>query len=251
MQPHEYETMRSVEDTYWWYRVLRRMVAEELAARLTSTVAILDAGCGTGGMMTAMRTMHSEWRLTGCDLSPQAVELTKARGFQNVRQGSVDNLPDYESTFDAVVSLDVICSSGVDRDKAVRSFHRVLKPGGSLVLNLPAFECLRGSHDSAVAVEKRFTRAEVESMLADAGFEIEVLHFWNAWLFAPIFIWRQVSRLFVASDATEIVSDLHPLPAVMNDMLATIGNLDARLSRMLRIPFGTSVFCVASKRKGK
>lgn len=249
MDAREYETMRQVEDTYWWYRTLRGMTVEALTSRLTGGTAVLDAGCGTGGTMAALRDAGRGWRLSGFDLSPQAVEITRARGFTELWTASVNDPPAEDERYDAIVSLDVLYFRGVDREKAMAGFHRALKHGGVLVMNLPAFECLRGSHDVAVSTDKRFTRHEVAAMLREAGFEVEIIHYWNAWLFAPILIWRQVSRLLVADSATEAISDLRQLPTVVNDMLAMAARMDARIGCSLRIPFGTSVFCVASKPK--
>lgn len=251
VRAQEYQTMREVEDSHWWYHILRGLTVEALASRLENGAAVLDAGCGTGGTLAVLRDAGHGWRLSGFDLAPEAVELTRARGFTDVRIASVDEPPRDDACQDAIVSLDVLYFRGVDRPRAMAGFHRALKPGGVLVMNLAAFECLRGSHDVAVSTGKRFTRGEVIEMLREAGFEVEVVHYWNAWLFAPIFVWRQASRLFVGRDATEVASDLSSPPAVLNRALIAMGRLDARLSRWLRIPFGTSVFCVASKRKTK
>lgn len=249
MQASEYQTMRDVEDHYWWYRTLRKMVVRELAARAAGDAVILDAGCGTGGMLQVMRERQPAWGLEGIDFSPHAIEHTKARGFENVRAGSIDDIPIGSEVFDAVVSLDVLYFRGIDRARAMKEFHRVLKPGGVLILNLPAFECLRGSHDIAVATEKRFDRADVKSLLAGVGFEIETVRFWNAWLFLPIFLWRQASRLFIHTSPEETASDLKMPPRIVNELLAAAAGVDARLCALLHIPFGTSVFSVARKSK--
>lgn len=249
MQAREYQTMRDVEDTYWWYRVLRGMVLREIAARLPAGAEILDAGCGTGGMMEVLRKARGDWRLTGIDFSSHAVEHTRARGFQNVSAGSVDELKADDGAFDAVISLDVLYFRGVNRERAIAEFHRVLKPGGALILNLAAFECLRGSHDVAVATEKRFTAAEVRALLEGGGFEIEIVRYWNAWLFLPILFWRQISRFVSGQTTEETSSDLNALPWLVNRGLIAMGRFDFMICRLLHIPFGTSVFSVARKRK--
>src|SRR2546429_6536242 len=76
MLQHEYHTMREVEDTYWWYQVLRMEVINDVDSSFPGgkTCKLLDAGCGTGGMLHTLRETHPEWQVTGLDLSSVAVE---------------------------------------------------------------------------------------------------------------------------------------------------------------------------------
>src|SRR4051794_12376977 len=107
MNEHEYALMRQVEDSYWWYAVLRESVDSEAKAQLAGKpdARILDAGCGTGGMMEVLRREHPSWHVSGLDFSPQALEHPRQRGFTDLTQGSVDALPYLDASFDAVVSL--------------------------------------------------------------------------------------------------------------------------------------------------
>jgi len=250
MLDHEYDTMRKVEDTNWWYGALREFVADELTLCIgvSKKAAVLDAGCGTGGMLEKLKQTSTQWNLDGADISPIALDHARERGIENLTACSVDALPMADATFDAVVSLDVLYHSGLDDDKGAGEFARVLKPGGFLVLNLPAFSCLTGSHDVAVSGARRYSAAQVRRLLEKHGLRILQLHYWNAWLFPLIFVWRQVSRLFQNSTQKEVRSDLSPLPASLNSLLTWLTRTDMRLSRALRIPFGTSVFAVAVKR---
>ena len=250
MLDHEYETMRRVEDTYWWYRVLRALTAAAVARhfRTDAEACVLDAGCGTGGTLETLRHTSATWRLHGFDYSPLAVAHSKERGFPDVKSGSVNAMPEHDAAYDAVVSLDVLCCGGVEVDSAFGEFRRVLKPGGILVLNLPAFPALQGRHDIAVNSARRFTAENLHRLLVTHGFELVTLHYWNAWLFLPILAWRQITRIAARQhDQGTVESDLFPLPSCVNAALTCIGWTEARLCKLVRPPFGTSVFSVARK----
>src|SRR5262245_23559719 len=107
MNEHEYALMRQVEDSYWWYAVLREAVAAEVKAQVAGRpeVRILDAGCGTGGMMETLRKQNASWHVSGVDYSAEALEHTRKRGFTEITQGSVDALPYPDATFDFIVCL--------------------------------------------------------------------------------------------------------------------------------------------------
>jgi SAM-dependent methyltransferase len=247
----EYDTMRRVEDSYWWYAVLRDAVVDEVRrlAQGMERARILDAGCGTGGTLARLREANPAWDLRGIDFSPHAVEHTRARGIEKVEQGDVAQLPMPDGALDGIVSLDVLYHRNVHEGRAVTEFHRVLQTGGFLILNLPAFDALTGSHDKAVGGVRRYTKERVRALLEPAGFQIERQQYWNAWLFPPVMGWRLLSRAMTSNQTMEQTkSDLSQLPPWLNASLAAIGRTDFALCRSLSLPFGTSVFTAARKR---
>jgi SAM-dependent methyltransferase len=249
MLDHEYDTMREVEDTYWWYQALRGYVAAEIK-RLPLAGGpgrLLDAGCGTGGMMDRLRQTIPQWEITGLDFSPRAVDFTRRRGFDQVLEARLDAIPSPDAAWDAVVSLDVLYHVSVNEPRAMTELFRVLRPGGTLLLNLPAFDCLGGYHDVAVQGARRYTASRVRQLLEERGFHVRRLHYWNAWLFPAVFAWRRLSRLFDSADANGVTSDLGLLPGPLNRVLLVLAGLDLQVCRVLRPPFGTSVFAVAEK----
>jgi len=146
--------MAQVEDTHWWYvghhrtfnALLERYAPEAARGR------VLDAGCGTGGYMQRMQERFEPRELVGVDYSDEAIGYCRGRGLEKLECCSIESLPFEGGYFDLVVSLNVICHYAVGDDlETVCELERVLKPGGWLLLNLPAFDILHGSHDEAVA----------------------------------------------------------------------------------------------------
>jgi SAM-dependent methyltransferase len=246
MLPAEYDTLRANEDTHWWYRVLHHQVTTVLRQRLASNANLLDAGCGTGGMLTCLHQHFPALNSTGVDDSPFAINHCKARGLTTVRKATVNNLPFTANTFDAVLSLDVLYHRDVNPESAMREMVRVLKPDGMLILNLPAFQCLAGSHDQAVGGARRYNFSDVRSLLHQQHLHLALIHYWNAWLFFPLLIWRLFSRSCPPA-STPARSDLIPLAPKLNRCFTRLGSLDAALCGQWHIPFGSSIFVVATK----
>ena len=243
MKPEEHDIMRAVEDRYWWYQALRRHVVDSLPRH--QVFSLLDAGCGSGGMVAAVRAKFPQAELTGIDESEHAIELCRQRntGAQLI-QASVHELPFPENRFDFVLSIDVWSHAGVDDALAAHETSRVLRAGGKLILNLAAFDFLRGAHDRAVDVDRRYTRRQVRALLEGANFEIERISYWNAILTPPIAFLRWLSRHRPNAEGR---SDFRPLPSFVNTALRTLATLELGASRHLSLPLGTSVFAVARK----
>lgn len=246
MRAAEYDLMHAVEDRHWWYTVLRGLVDEALAGRLPAAARLLDAGCGTGGMLAFLRGRKADVELAGVDAAEQAVRCCHQRGLSAVQQGRVEELPFADASYDVVLCLDVLYHAGVDEQQALAEMGRVLRPQGLLLLNLPAMAALRGAHDEAVCGARRYDACQVRELLSGASFDLEMIHYWNAWLCLPLLLWRQLSRL-----KSRRTSDLSLAPSWMNRMLAGAGRVDAELCRSLQVPFGSSVFAVARKKMNR
>jgi SAM-dependent methyltransferase len=241
MKPEEYRKMAGVEDTMWYYRALHRHVARSLAREAPVAARVLDAGCGTGGLLRHLHSAQPGWSLTGLDFSPLACELARERTGMEIVQGSIAALPLPDAGFDAVVSCDVICQVA-DPAQALREFHRVLRPGGTVVLTMPAYQWMYSYHDREVGNLRRYTRGEVAALLGAAGFTTVTNTYWNTLPF-PLAVLRR--KVFPPRDPASDVSRFPPLlETLFNDLMAVEHGW---LSRGGRLPFGNSVLTVARK----
>lgn len=225
----------------WWYRALHARAVELLAGACPSEGHILDAGCGTGGLLQRLAGAFPGARLAGADINGGACAVARAKSGASVAAASVAALPFASETFDAVVSNDVLCHAAVDEAAALAEMRRVLRPGGSLVVNLPAYQWLHSAHDTQVHNARRYTRAGVVRLLEGAGFETVRAHYWNGALFPLLVLRRKVFSRAGASD----VGDVAP---VLNGALFAVTEAERRLARAgLRLPFGSSIVAVARR----
>jgi SAM-dependent methyltransferase len=249
VEPEQYEVLRRREDGHWWYAGMRRSALALLrsAQRSGSAARILDAGCGTGG--TTIRLREFGQAVFGVDYAAAALTPAAARGLAgDLTQGSVERLPFRDASFDLVTSFEVIYHAGVASDsQALREFHRVLRPGGLLLLRLPAHDWLRGRHDRLVHTRRRYSRAEVRDKLRAAGFRVERLSWANGLLFPPAAVKRLLERLSPEPDGEASAEpDLWQPPRALNWLLEQCVGLEALLlPRRLPIPFGLSVIALA------
>ena len=245
MSPVEHDIMRSVEDHYWWYQALRQHVAAEIEPAAPD-FSLLDAGCGTGGMLNVVRQKFPVANLTGVDQSTHALELTAARQTgAKLIPASVQELPFPEHSFDFVLSLDVLVSVGLDESLAVHEAYRVLRSGGRLILNVAAFDFLKGAHDCAVDVNRRYTQRQLQALLAGSSLQVERSSYWNATFTPPIALFRWISRARPRTDRPR--SDFRSLPRLLNSIFKSVAALELNASRHVSLPFGTSLFAVARK----
>ncbi len=245
MNIDEYAIMRRVEDQHWWYVALRdivRMFWDTYAPKQGQPVRLLDAGCGTGANLAMLSGKGTAF---GVDFAPEAVRLCRERGLARTAVASIDALPFSEESFDLVLSCDVICNRSIpDKRLAVNELARVLRPGGVLFLNLPAYQWLWSSHDAAVHTDRRFTRTQINRLLRNAGLAPRRLTHWNATLFPPIALTRLWRR---RSDRR--TSDLDNASGErFSTFFQRILTLEQRLLRRTTLPFGTSIFAIATKK---
>ena len=165
MEIAEYDLMDAVEERMWWYRALHLRVLDALHRRPGAPGALLDAGCGTGGLLRRLAGKSTR-ALVGLEFNPEAARRAGAKSGALTTGGDANRLPFAGASFGALVSMDVLCHRAVDPSLALAEFHRVLKPGGALVLNLPAFEWLHSAHVIRVHNARRFTAAQARELLA-------------------------------------------------------------------------------------
>lgn len=249
MEAAEYERMSAAEDSHWWYAGMHDLVlrfARRERSRCGRALRILDAGCGTGRLAQLLQSLGE---VDGCDIHAPALELAARRGLARLYVGDIAEAPLGVATYDLITSIDVLYHLRVrDASAALRNLHRALRPGGCVLLQVPAFEILRGTHDCAVHTRRRFRRSEVTRLLTEAGFQVEFATYRLALFFPAVLTWRIASRLRHQSESVApLPSDVAHVPSpLLNQLLRSAVKLENRvLVSGVRFLLGTSLFAVA------
>jgi SAM-dependent methyltransferase len=243
MQQHTYSIMYQLEGNHWWFAGRRRIIAgflETICNSLgTKQPAILDVGCGTGANLELLSEFG---RAEGVDVSLDALAFCRQRGLENVRHGEAEKLPFTDGSFDLVTALDVV--EHLDDDLAgLKEMHRVLRPGGSALLFVPAFMFLWGVQDDVSNHRRRYTLKDLKQTVRAAGFEIERATYANITFFLPILLGRALMRLTGFRPASENNLTI----GVLNKPLGMLLGAEHFFLRIANLPFGVSAICVARR----
>ena len=236
--------MYQAEQSHWWYRGMER-VTRAIIERWYAPgmdLRILDAGCGTGGVMEYMEEYGN---VTGIDFAAEAMCFCRERGKERVTRASLMAFPFSEDSFDLIVSFDVLCERGVPDDMAaLREFARALAPGGRVLIRVPAYNWLRGQHDEAVHIRERYTLDGLGDRLRQAGLVVEHRSYANALLFPVALAKRLSEKVWPPKDG---LSDLAIGTGPFNGVLKSILALEAPFVARTGLPFGLSVVVVGRK----
>jgi SAM-dependent methyltransferase len=244
MDPAEYDKLDRLEDRMWWFAAAHANLMM-LARHFGSPAApdrVLDAGCGTGGLLTKLAADRGTNAVIGLDADETACARARTKSARPVCRGSVAALPFLDSAFSAIFSADVLCHRDVDERQALLQFHRCLRPGGILVVNLPAYRWMLSRHDAAVYNVRRYTCRGIARLLRDAGFRVLYASYWNMLLF-PVMV---IARKLLPSRGAASDVRLYPAPVEALGRAATAFER-ALLRQGLRFPFGGSLIAVAGK----
>jgi SAM-dependent methyltransferase len=244
MNTHEYRRMFENEDRYWWF-VSRRELVMDLISRYVAipNPVIVDVGCGTGATASALGEVG---RVVGVDFSPLALEACASRGLRELLRARAEAIPLASGSVDAVVATDVL--EHLDDDlAALTEFRRILKPGGQLVLTVPAYQFLWSEHDEALMHRRRYVAAQLSDLAVRAGFKTVRLGYALSLLF-PLALGRLFKRRDRANRAPEAL--IQPVPGWLNAGLIWFQRLETAMFRRRSLPWGLSVVTVLQKPGG-
>ena len=238
MERKVYEQMAKLDSSHWWFTARRRILDGliERVVRPPNNARILELGAGTGhnlAMLSRFGTVEAS------ELDPVARGIASERLGREVKEAALPDLSMFPAeSYDLIALLDVL--EHVPDDKgSLAAIKTRLKPGGALLLTVPANPWMWSAHDVAHHHHRRYRKAEIEKLALEAGSEIELLSPFNSLLFPPIAAVRLVGKLTGKDDSDDAMPG-----AFVNRTLDAVFGLERSLIGRVPMPFGVSLAAV-------
>ena len=254
LNSEEYAAMFNVEENLWWYKILHERVLKEviLFAKNNKSIKILDAGCGTGGLMLKLKSQGFE-NVCGFDYNDDAVSFSNIRNLEVTKKDITGLKRAYpEASFDVIISADVLYQfDDITIKETISGIGKLLKPGGIFITNNQAFPIFSGTHDIAVGAKKRFVLSDFQGYLKEnPTLKIAKSTYWSlvlSPLILTIRIIQKIKLIMGLVNLDEIKSDVAMPSDFINKIFFSICNLERKF--LPKSPFGSSLFLVIKKEK--
>ncbi|MFL6721028.1 MAG: class I SAM-dependent methyltransferase [Sphingomonas sp.] len=241
MERAVFDRMAELDQDHWWF-LARRRILETLIRRVVKPpkkARILEIGCGTGHNLAMLKRFGS---LSAGELDRCARAVANKRLPGRVKKAKLPDLSMFKRNgYDLVALLDVL-EHVPDDLAALRAIHMRLKPGGALLMTVPANPWMWSAHDAAHHHFRRYTKKKLRELFLRSGLEVQLLSSFNTLLYPPIAATRVVGKVTRRQSADD------RLPAQpVNWLLDRIFGLEAALIGRVPMPFGVSLVAVVRR----
>ena len=241
MNPDAYTLAAQAEERHWWFcgrRSVLRAILDHFLSEPSKARDILEIGCGNGGNLALLSTYGN---LFAVELDDAARKRAVARGLAKVEEGQLPRaLPFPGKRFDIIAALDVLEHVPDDED-SVRALGERLKPGGLLLLTVPAYQWLWGHHDEVSHRVRRYSRTMLQLLLERNGFTVKYCGYFNTLLF-PFAVAQIKLAPIIHTDRFDAI---RIPPRLLNRTLQAVFSLERLLVPRFSLPYGLSLIAVA------
>lgn len=245
MEKNEYRIMYEIERTYWWFRGKRFLIEMLLKAHLgnDNSIKVLDIGTGTGNILELLQRYGTAY---GVEVSTVAIQMLRQRDLNLiVRSDANEPMPFKSNVFSIITCLDVL--EHLENDFGLLGeMVRVCKPGGIILITVPAMPFLWSRHDEALHHKRRYTKKQLLNQIESLNCTVVKATYYNTSLFLPIAAVRTF-KSFMRAEGKAKSDFFMPLPEWLNRALYSWYTTELSYLRIVDFPFGVSIVLMIQK----
>lgn len=245
MNPSAYDHMGNVEAKHWWF-VGRRAILRQLIddINIPSDAKILEVGCGTGGNLE-MLLEYGEVFAFEYDSSAREMAISRNGHKAKIEMGACPNaIPFHEELFDLICIFDVL--EHIEKDiETIFELRKRLKKNGKILITVPAYQWLYGSHDVYLHHIRRYSKSNLKIVANDGGCSIIKIGYFNTLLF-PLALFKRLKDKIIKPDQG---AGIENIPKYFNAILSNIFGFERHLINRVSLPAGVSLFCLLKNKE--
>lgn len=235
-----YDRMAELDSQHWWYRARREILSDLIAREIKLPVdaRILEIGCGTGHNIPMLERFG---RVDAIEIDAAARAIASRRLGHAVSDAPLPDLPGVaDRQYDLIAILDVLEHVEGDRE-ALRSITRKLKPGGRILITVPAFPWMWSAHDVVNHHHRRYTKKTLKTVIGEAGLKLDFMSYFNSLLFPLAAAARLAGRITGKEDSDDALP-----PKPVNKLFETLFGLERHAIGRIPFPPGVSIAAIVS-----
>lgn len=232
--PSLFEQLKKIEENHFWFDIRRKWIFDKIRKIIPPPAKILEIGCGTGNVSSFLA--RNKYNVFGCEYYAEAIDKSWP-GFENI-QGSAEELPFKDNSFDVVGLFDVIEHFENDKIPLTEAI-RVVKGEGIIAITVPAQEELWSSFDEVSCHKRRYSKDKLNQLLLDLKLNILSVDYIFMSLYMPMLYMRRKGKEN---------EDQFKINKLANIFLKKLFNVERLISRAVPLPIGTSLIAIAEKR---
>ena len=235
-----YEQMAQLDERHWWYRARREVLAALIRrrARPPKDAAILEIGCGTGHNLAMLGQFG---RVDALEVDAGARAVAEKRLGRPVLSAPLPDLHGVaEAHYDMIGAFDVI-EHIADDGAAISSIAARLKPGGKLVVAVPAHQWMWSAHDTVNHHQRRYSKRGLRRLIESSPLKLEAIGFFNSLLF-PLAVAQRLASRVAGKDNSDLTLPPKPVNYALERGFASERLLIGRVP----LPPGLSLFAIGS-----
>jgi SAM-dependent methyltransferase len=240
---HRLSRLSEIEGWHFWFAGRRALIDRLVERHVPRTAVVLDLGCGTGSTVANLARRGNT--AIGMDMRPEGLLAVRASGSgASLVRGDAEALPFASRSVDAVILLDVL--EHVDDEALLPELREILRPGGRLVMTVPALPSLWSYRDEDAGHRRRYTRSSLVDSLRFSGFDVLEVRYYQFLLLPLLALARIAGRMRRVGRRVRDFEEMR-IP-VLNSLMSVINRAEVKLSDLIPMPVGSSLAAVCVRR---